>query len=170
MKRLLPLVTLTLGFSFVFGAKFWEKKPYTEWSERDAWSMLNSSPWTGRVSVWARVNSRSTRVDISGGSDRTDHKDLRAETNSDQAASRRPGAVGNKRLGHDYLSDPLPAVRSGSEGPGAIDPIGNGGEFGRLSPRSPNGGQIRPDQSPWRTRSSCRSVLKTAARRLPSRG
>ncbi len=88
MKRLIPLVTLTLGFSFVLAAKFWEKKPYTEWSERDAWSMLNSSPWTGRVSVWARVSSQSTRVDISGG-DRTDHKDLGAETNSDQAASRR---------------------------------------------------------------------------------
>ncbi len=89
MKRLIPLVTLTLGFSFVLAAKFWEKKPYTEWSERDAWSILNSSPWTGRISVWARVASRSTRVDISGGSDRTDHKDLQAERNSDQAASRR---------------------------------------------------------------------------------
>ena len=89
MKRLLPLVTLAFGLSFVLGAKFWEKKPYTEWSERDAWSILNRSPWTGRISVWARVSSRSTRVDISGGSDRTDHKDLEAATNSDQAASRR---------------------------------------------------------------------------------
>ena len=45
MKRLVALLTFTVAFGFVFAAKFWDKKPYTEWSEKEAWSILDSSPW-----------------------------------------------------------------------------------------------------------------------------
>lgn len=80
MKRLVALLTFTVAFGFVFAAEFWDKKPYTEWSEKEAWSILDSSPWTGRVSVWGTAGP-STRVDINKG-DRTDVRELRGP-NSD---------------------------------------------------------------------------------------
>jgi hypothetical protein len=34
-----------LAVSFLFAAKFWESKPYMEWSEKEALQVLNNSPW-----------------------------------------------------------------------------------------------------------------------------
>ncbi len=44
-------IVLGLTALALFAADFWAKKPYTEWSERDAARLLNSSPWSHEVYV-----------------------------------------------------------------------------------------------------------------------
>lgn len=45
------LVLLGLGALILCSEDFWLKKPFTEWSEKDAAKILKSSPWTHEVSV-----------------------------------------------------------------------------------------------------------------------
>ena len=48
MKTPLPLVMLS-ALSLIYvasvGAAQWNKKPYTEWSEKESMKVLNDSPW-----------------------------------------------------------------------------------------------------------------------------
>ena len=45
-----------LCFSFcVFAADFWQSKPYTEWSEKDAQKMMTNSPWAKTFVVSAEA-------------------------------------------------------------------------------------------------------------------
>src|SRR5687768_13160041 len=53
MKRVLVLSMAALLFSVPLSASVqWEKKPYTEWSEKEALKLLNDSPW-GRTQVFS---------------------------------------------------------------------------------------------------------------------
>jgi hypothetical protein len=53
MKRVLVLSMAALLFSVPLSASVqWEKKPYTEWSEKEALKLLNNSPW-GRTQVFS---------------------------------------------------------------------------------------------------------------------
>jgi len=48
MRRSGIIVALSVLFllaSVVFSAPFWQKKPYTEWSEKDCVKLLSNSPW-----------------------------------------------------------------------------------------------------------------------------
>jgi hypothetical protein len=45
------LVLIGLGALVLLAEDFWLKKPFTEWSEKDAAKILKSSPWTHEVSV-----------------------------------------------------------------------------------------------------------------------
>ena len=52
MKRLSRgLIVLACGVVVLFAEDFWVKKPYTDWNEKDANKLLQSSPWTREVSV-----------------------------------------------------------------------------------------------------------------------
>ncbi len=47
LKRIvLAAAIATLAVVVLLGAKFWESKPYQEWSERQALSLLRESPWS----------------------------------------------------------------------------------------------------------------------------
>jgi hypothetical protein len=51
---LVVLCTLSLSAAAVSAQEFWDKKPYTEWSEKECRKLLQDSPWashTGSVSV-----------------------------------------------------------------------------------------------------------------------
>jgi hypothetical protein len=45
------LIVLACGVVVMFAEDFWAKKPYTDWNEKDAAKLLQSSPWTREVSV-----------------------------------------------------------------------------------------------------------------------
>jgi hypothetical protein len=45
------LVLLGLGALVLLAEDFWMKKPFTEWSEKDAAKILKNSPWTHELSV-----------------------------------------------------------------------------------------------------------------------
>jgi hypothetical protein len=53
MKRPVFFMLLVgiLLIGLVFGAKFYEKKPYTKWKEKEAMKMLEDSPWTYEFSI-----------------------------------------------------------------------------------------------------------------------
>ena len=52
MKNLLRIVIVVACAAFVVAAEdFWLKKPYTEWSEKDANKLLQNSPWAHEVSI-----------------------------------------------------------------------------------------------------------------------
>jgi len=56
MKRnvcLLSLIFLLIS-GMILGAKFYEKKPYTQWKEKDARKLLQKSPWTYEFQ-WGRT-------------------------------------------------------------------------------------------------------------------
>ena len=58
------LFALTLAYPFAISAQ-WNKKPYTEWTEKEATKLLNDSPWgqtqsltdTSQMTGQARVDS-----------------------------------------------------------------------------------------------------------------
>lgn len=72
MSRITRFVLLTvLGLAFVASASAqWDKKPYTEWSEKEATKILNESPWgqtqtatdTSNMTGQARVDSGRSRI------------------------------------------------------------------------------------------------------------
>jgi hypothetical protein len=45
------LLTLGAGAVSLWGADFWTAKPFTEWSEKDALKMIQSSPWAKEYSI-----------------------------------------------------------------------------------------------------------------------
>ncbi|MBN2431275.1 MAG: hypothetical protein JXQ27_07360 [Acidobacteria bacterium] len=53
MKRTVFFMLLVgvLLIGLLFGAKFYEKKPYTNWKEKEAFKMLEDSPWTYEFSI-----------------------------------------------------------------------------------------------------------------------
>ena len=53
MKRTLlaAFLTLALGTGALYAADFWEKKNYTEWSDKEVRKMVNSSPWARRLDI-----------------------------------------------------------------------------------------------------------------------
>jgi hypothetical protein len=57
--RLLFIVPISLLISFLYGADFWEKKQYTEWSEKEVKKMLSDSPWAKGVIVAPQAPERS---------------------------------------------------------------------------------------------------------------
>ncbi|MFQ5928901.1 MAG: hypothetical protein ACE5MK_04330 [Acidobacteriota bacterium] len=63
------LLGLVLGTVFILGADFWEKKKFTEWSEKEVTRMLTKSPWARTVDV-ALSRLRGSRQ---FGADRSSH-------------------------------------------------------------------------------------------------
>ena len=52
MQRLSrAIILLSLGALVLLAEDFWTKKPYTDWSAKDAAKILSNSPWTHEVSV-----------------------------------------------------------------------------------------------------------------------
>jgi hypothetical protein len=58
-KALLSVMFLALGVAMLYGADFWNKKKYADWSQKEVQQMLQSSPWAHSVAM---------RTDSSGGS------------------------------------------------------------------------------------------------------
>lgn len=88
MKRNVFILSLVsfLIVGLAFGKDFWEKKPYTKWSEKEARKMITKSPWTyefqyGRIGdIGGNIQGRpipraaqsadqSSSIDIGGASD-----------------------------------------------------------------------------------------------------
>jgi hypothetical protein len=51
MRRILLCAGLALFVAIGYGADFWEKKKFAEWTTKDADKMLKDSPWAQRVEV-----------------------------------------------------------------------------------------------------------------------
>lgn len=53
MRRLIPAILLVfgLGAAALFGADFWQKKKYSEWSPKEVQRLLNDSPWAHSVEL-----------------------------------------------------------------------------------------------------------------------
>ncbi|MDA2930016.1 hypothetical protein MYX84_08740 [Acidobacteria bacterium AH-259-O06] len=68
------LLGLVLGTVFVWGADFWEKKKFTEWSEKEVSRMLTKSPWarTVHVALGRTRGSRDFGADRGGREGRQD--------------------------------------------------------------------------------------------------
>lgn len=47
-KKLFPCFLLAFATLYLYGADFWEKKPYTEWSAKQCQKLLEDSPWAVR--------------------------------------------------------------------------------------------------------------------------
>src|SRR2546422_285020 len=77
-RRLLILTIpgLLLLFSLTTPAQ-WDKKPYTEWSEKDAQKLLNDSPW-------AKTQTFVTSTEATGSGTRTSNANREILTNSFQ--------------------------------------------------------------------------------------
>jgi hypothetical protein len=66
---LISSITFLLAYPSVLGAQ-WNKKPYTEWSEKEATKVLNDSPWgqtqtltdTSQMTGQGRLDSGQSRV------------------------------------------------------------------------------------------------------------
>jgi hypothetical protein len=72
MKRITSaLITLALGLLSVYSvaADFWDKKPYTEWREKDCEKLLKKSPWARPYAI-SRVTVQGV-MNTSGGTTRT---------------------------------------------------------------------------------------------------
>jgi hypothetical protein len=50
-KALLLAMVMTLGVSLLFGADFWTKKKYADWSQKEVQQMLKGSPWAHAVDM-----------------------------------------------------------------------------------------------------------------------
>lgn len=53
MKRIVITVVVLLGIgaALLLAADFWEKKKFTEWSDKEVEKMLNNSPWARAVDI-----------------------------------------------------------------------------------------------------------------------
>jgi hypothetical protein len=49
MKKL-TAITISLSVC-LFGADFWQSKPFTDWSDKDVQKMIESSPWAKSISI-----------------------------------------------------------------------------------------------------------------------
>ena len=62
------LFTLLLGTTVLWAEKFWEKKAFTEWTEKEAIRIMHKSPWAHRVKF--RLQNPITLEQDLGNSDR----------------------------------------------------------------------------------------------------
>jgi hypothetical protein len=68
MKKLLLLCMVLIGTSAaVIAADFWEKKEYSEWSEKEVRKVLFDSPWSRQVNVSLRGEGYSGAPPVAGG-------------------------------------------------------------------------------------------------------
>jgi len=51
VRKILVLAGLALAVAIGYGADFWEKKKFAEWTTKDADKMLKDSPWAQKVEV-----------------------------------------------------------------------------------------------------------------------
>jgi hypothetical protein len=58
---------LFLGALCIWAADFWVTKPFTEWNEKEVAKILDSSPWTAKVSVIAGVGGPGIAESGGGG-------------------------------------------------------------------------------------------------------
>jgi hypothetical protein len=58
-------VVLTIGW--LWAVDFWEKKPYTEWSEKETEKMLTDSPWGDRMFIGDTMVSGGSPGGMTGG-------------------------------------------------------------------------------------------------------
>ena len=61
------LILLGCTALVIIAEDFWVKKPYTDWTEKDAAKLLQNSPWTHEVSISAGPTSEPTSGGGSGG-------------------------------------------------------------------------------------------------------
>jgi len=87
---------------------FWVKKPYTEWSDKEAAKLLSNSPWAHEVSIEANAPN----VEMAGGQTRG------------SSAGNNPGAVGQS------AGDAAPSMGMGGGGGGRGGRGGGGGGMG----------------------------------------
>ncbi|HEY3128731.1 MAG TPA: hypothetical protein VGL91_04695 [Acidobacteriota bacterium] len=67
-----------LAVSFLLAAKFWESKPYTEWNEKEAQQVLNSSPWgeTHTIADTSQMFYQPTPRTAAPGDDRSINREV----------------------------------------------------------------------------------------------
>ncbi len=84
------LLGLVLGTVFVWGADFWEKNKFTEWSEKEVTRMLTKSPWARTVNVALSRTKSSGSV----GADRRDRRGQTGQPRQIGSSSTTGGASG----------------------------------------------------------------------------
>ena len=65
----LPILGI-LSITLLFGADFWEKKPFTEWTDKEITKMLTDSPWAKKVTVNSLVPAQAGGGQMAGGGGR----------------------------------------------------------------------------------------------------